>query len=247
MIITGCSRPKASKETEALYKLCGFNDKNEDGVIEKSIIPHIWPAKEGYKEEADINKDGKIVEAEAKYYLWSLANISLGEKQKYPLTAEDNKALRKIFVEVYEEACKKYGVSVNEQVRSALMMNSTRSKIDLSGQRIGDKGAKALAEVLKVNKSITEINLGENQIGDEGAKALADAFKVNRSLTKINLWGNRIGDNGAMALADSILLFNRSIIEINLMYNRVAFEGSRALAEAKKVRSAEGDPVNIIL
>jgi Leucine Rich repeat len=247
MIITGCSRIKASKGTEALYKLCGFNDKNENGTIEKPSISNLWLADEGYRSEADINGDGKIVEAEAKYYLRNLENVSPEDKQKYPLTAEDKRSLQNIFVEVYERACKKFDTPVNSQVRSTLMKDSTKASIDLSGQHMGDKGAKALAEVLKVNKSITEINIGENQIGDEGARALADAIKVNRTLTKINLWGNRIGDSGAAALADPILLSNRSIIEINLKYNKIGFEGAKALSEAEKVRASEDDAVRVIL
>jgi hypothetical protein len=67
----GCSRQKVkpSKETQALYKLLGFNDKNENGIIEKPSFSNFWTADEGYKEEVDTNKDGKITGAEIYYYL----------------------------------------------------------------------------------------------------------------------------------------------------------------------------------
>ena len=38
-----------------------------------------------------------------------------------------------------------------------------------------------------MNTSLTEIYLSGNKIGDEGAKAIGEALKVNTSLTKIYL------------------------------------------------------------
>jgi hypothetical protein len=99
MVMIGCARQKTYKETQALYKLCGFNDKNENGTIEKPSISNLWLADEGYNKKADINDDGKIVEAEAKFYLWSLLITSPGEKQKNPLTTEDKNTLRPLFNE----------------------------------------------------------------------------------------------------------------------------------------------------
>ena len=36
-----------------------------------------------------------------------------------------------------------------------------------------------------MNTSLTKIDLGGNKIGDEGGKAIGEALKVNTSLTKI--------------------------------------------------------------
>ena len=83
MAIPECSRAsvKFSKGTQALYKLLGFNDKNENGIIEKPSIWNLWTANEGYKEEVDINKDGKITETEVKYYIRNIKKISPEEEQ----------------------------------------------------------------------------------------------------------------------------------------------------------------------
>lgn len=62
-------------------------------------------------------------------------------------------------------------------------MNKPLTDISLSENRIGDRGALALAEALKVNWSLTDIKLNENEIGDKGAFALATALKWNRTLT----------------------------------------------------------------
>ena len=57
----------------------------------------------------------------------------------------------------------------------------------LSGNSIGDDGAKAIAEALKVNPVLTELNLRSNRIPirDDGAKAIAEALKVNPVLKNL--------------------------------------------------------------
>jgi hypothetical protein len=87
-----------SQNTIALYKLLRLDDKNRNGVIEKSSIWHPF-RRENYREEIDINMDGKIVEAEAKYYLQNLENISPEEKQMFALTDDDRKTLSVLFME----------------------------------------------------------------------------------------------------------------------------------------------------
>jgi hypothetical protein len=223
-----------SQKNQALYKLLGFNDTNGNGIIEKPSMSNAWRAKEGYIERPDINRDGKIIIAEAKYYLWSLTNISLKEKQKYPITTEDKIALRKLFVEVYDGACRRCGVSENEKVRAALLESSTEVELNLRRDNIGDEGTKPLAEFLKVNMSVSKLFLGINDIGDEGAKPLAEALKVNKTLTELDLWVNNIGAEGAKALAEALKI-NSSLTELNLWGNKLGDEGAKALAEAIKV------------
>jgi Ran GTPase-activating protein (RanGAP) involved in mRNA processing and transport len=78
----------------------------------------------------------------------------------------------------------------------------------LTVNRIGDEGARALAEALKTNKTLTLIDFRckkfvrvwrfclidgvaytDNRIGDEGARALAEALKTNKTLTSIDFRG----------------------------------------------------------
>jgi hypothetical protein len=87
---------KVSSNTQALYKLLGFNDKNGNGIIETDLD-------ENYDQDADINKDGKIVEAEAKFYLQNLDRISIRTKQRFALTEADRKVLSALFNEALEK------------------------------------------------------------------------------------------------------------------------------------------------
>ena len=56
----------------------------------------------------------------------------------------------------------------------------------LTQNRIGDTGAKAIAEALKVNPVLTILDLGGNRFGVDGAKAIAEALKVNPVLKTPN-------------------------------------------------------------
>ena len=76
----------------------------------------------------------------------------------------------------------------------------------LSGNNIGDEGAKCLAEALKTNISLNEISFednlfdtfisseffGHNNIGDDGARAFGEVFKTNKTLTNLNLNGRSL-------------------------------------------------------
>ena len=70
----------------------------------------------------------------------------------------------------------------------------------------GDDEAVQLVEVLPLCTSATELQLGGNKISDRGAKALAAAFAEGAmpKLEKLILYSNEIGDEGAVALAEAV-------------------------------------------
>ena len=70
----------------------------------------------------------------------------------------------------------------------------------------GDDEAVQLAEVLPLCTSATELNLNGNKISDRGAKALAAAFAEGAlpELEKLYLSTNQFGDEGAVALAEAV-------------------------------------------
>ncbi len=95
---------------------------------------------------------------------------------------------------------------------------TTLTTLSLFRNRIGDEGAKALAQ----NTTLTTLDLVGNNIGDEGAKALAQ----NTTLTTLYLGGNNIGDEGAKALAQ-----NTTLTRLSLYWNHIGVEGAKALAQ----------------
>ncbi|XP_078381247.1 NLR family CARD domain-containing protein 4-like [Oculina patagonica] len=111
--------------------------------------------------------------------------------------------------------------------------NSSLTKLNLSGNDIGDVGAAGLAEALQNNKNLTELDLSYNYIGDHGATGLAAPLQKNTGLTGLSLFHNYIGDQGAVGLAEA-LKKNTSLTELDLSENNIWDEGAAGLAEALK-------------
>lgn len=74
---------------------------------------------------------------------------------------------------------------------------------------LGDMGAEAIAAVLSVCASVRTLDLSWNRIGRKGAQALASSLAAGASsptagLRSLCLRGNRIGDIGTMRIADAL-------------------------------------------
>lgn len=90
-----CTKPYCSiSKAQEIFKMAGFKDKNRNNVIEKESFWNWW-TDEGYKAEADIDKDGKIILAEAKYYLQFVKNVKLKKEQK--ITRDEQYELQNLF------------------------------------------------------------------------------------------------------------------------------------------------------
>ena len=127
--------------------------------------------------------------------------------------------------------------------------NTTLKHINLSFCSIGPVGAQHLAQALRVNTSVKTLKLSGNHLGDEGAKALADMFggngaesggTVNTTLEHVDLRGCRIRPVGAQHLAQALYV-NTSIKILKLSYNPLGDEGAKALAEMLGGNGVEND------
>ena len=96
---------------------------------------------------------------------------------------------------------------------SSETVNTTLEHIDLSDCSIGPIGAQHLAKALCVNTSVKTLNLRRNPLGDKGAKALAEMLggngaessgTVNTTLEHVDLSMCRIGPVGAQHLAQAL-------------------------------------------
>ena len=89
---------------------------------------------------------------------------------------------------------------------AALAANRYCSTLNLQGNALGDASARTLAELLAADRcALTALDLSRNRVTDKGAKALATALHANRSLRSLNLSENLIGDSGADALAQAVM------------------------------------------
>ena len=71
-----------------------------------------------------------------------------------------------------------------DSLSDSLKSNSTLTYLDLRGNSIDDRGARALSDFLKSNSTLTTLNLNENSIGELGASLLSDSqIKLNSHRT----------------------------------------------------------------
>jgi len=86
--------------------------------------------------------------------------------------------------------------------------------------KIGDDAAQPIVQLCSA-KAISVVDLSGNQIGDAGARALAQGLANNDNVEQLNLSGNRIGSEGAAALAEILAKSNKSIDKLDLSDNKV--------------------------
>jgi hypothetical protein len=85
-----------------------------------------------------------------------------------------------------------------------LATNNSLEHLNLLCNRIGTKGAKALAVALTTNNTLKSLNLWVNHIGTEGAKGLAVVLATNNTLEQLDLHGNSIDDKGVNAFVKAM-------------------------------------------
>lgn len=102
-----------------------------------------------------------------------------------------------------------------------------------TGERIGDKGAIALADALKVNTTAKELILCSNDIGPLGATALFQALVHGTSIETLNLRSNQVGNNEGSANALSLVGKTR-VKKLILTDNSINAGDAAALADSLK-------------
>ena len=124
-------------------------------------------------------------------------------------------------------------LEISSTISECLKINSTLCKLNLSGNKITDEGAKKLAEGIlnQVNTTLQELNISSNKITDEGAKKLAEGIQVNTTLQELNISSNKITDEGAKGLGEAIQV-NRTLQELNISKNWISKEGVMRIVEA---------------
>ena len=114
---------------------------------------------------------------------------------------------------------------------SAVRRSITLEKLHLANCEIGDEGASMLAEALLRNPRLVQLDMRYNHIGPKGASQLAAVLASDKSLTMLGMYGNRIGNEGVGELA-AALRRNTKLIATCLGENGIGDEGAQKLAEA---------------
>jgi Ran GTPase-activating protein (RanGAP) involved in mRNA processing and transport len=65
--------------------------------------------------------------------------------------------------------------------------------LNLSSNRLGHYGAKAISQALAKNRTLVHLDLTRNGIDDNGLKMLAESLETNDSLVSLKLYFNDFG------------------------------------------------------
>lgn len=106
----------------------------------------------------------------------------------------------------------------------------------LTGNAIGDEGAKTIAATLT---NLTSLYLGHNAISDEGVKAIAAKLTKLRSL---GLDNNAVGTEGARSIAKSLANLKELDLGWNSYgegWNKIGDEGAKAIAGLTSLTSLD--------
>jgi len=103
--------------------------------------------------------------------------------------------------------------------------------LDLNNVRVGDLGARRIAQALVRNRLLRQLHMAFNSLGPDGADAFADALDTNRCLQVLDIRDNEAGDAGAEALARG-LHDNFAMRRLHVARNFIGPRGAKALMGA---------------
>ena len=122
---------------------------------------------------------------------------------------------------------------------SASLHHSILRHLDLTQNKLGDRGAAHIAHALDPRTApdgkLESLVLANNKIRYNGAYHLADAFVKgnNRTLRILDLGDNNIMTEGAEAFG-VVLRFSHTLEELNLSRNNIGDDGVRVIAQGLK-------------
>ena len=100
-----------------------------------------------------------------------------------------------------------------------LLENKRLKVLELSCNQIGPDGAQSLATYIKASDCVLEsLFLKANKLGDLGAKAMAQAIAENRSLIHIDMTNNNIHDLGLCRVSEALSV-NTTLLSFKLFNN----------------------------
>ena len=116
--------------------------------------------------------------------------------------------------------------------------------IDLSYNKLTDKGISILSKLIEYAVNIEKLNLEGNQIGDKGCEDLNKALKEKEKLTHLNLNTNIFGNLGLMSI-NELLFKNPNLINLNVGGNRFDWDGIISITSALKASNNTLQVLNI--
>jgi len=132
---------------------------------------------------------------------------------------------------VLEISCNKIGVTGIRAISMALLYNTSIEVLAISSNQVNYKGAEAMAIAISNNKTLKELHIGANLLGDAGAVELLGAGSKNTTLKVLDISNNLINDVGAIAIAECLKV-NNSLEVLKMGRNNIGQDGAMAISKA---------------
>ncbi|CAI2379180.1 unnamed protein product [Moneuplotes crassus] len=123
-----------------------------------------------------------------------------------------------------------FGLNCAFEISRIILATPNISRLNLTGNRLGNSGVIALSNAIAKNKSIISLNLSSNEIRAEGAKVLLKSIEGNNSIIELNISSigmdtkNRIRALGIKPFT-SLLQNNKIMTFLNVSGNNIGKEG----------------------
>ena len=108
--------------------------------------------------------------------------------------------------------------------------------IDLSERRLGTMSAIIISACIAGNRHLRKLKLSGNELGNEGAKALASVIRDSPSLTSVDVGRNSIGQAASLELL--AVMKGKSMVSIGMADCKLGVEGSKVVAEMISVMAS---------
>ncbi|CAF3894964.1 unnamed protein product [Rotaria sordida] len=183
MSITGQEQPKISSPTYKTFNLINDSDYFRPKLLVDSV-----------------NNDNESIDQITSLYIrdWQLDQRFIDILKKVLPLQEQLHTLENVSFDGNPLAADYFYLFIEKDDSKIIQLSLRYCNItDVGAERL----ANALGNMLKPNRKLLTLNLSGNRIGDDGAKSFATALRYNRTLITLNLSSNFITDKGAFPLA----------------------------------------------
>ncbi|XP_076099329.1 uncharacterized protein LOC143068870 [Mytilus galloprovincialis] len=187
--------------------------------------------------------------------LWLDFNVDASLSESEDELQETTQDGTETSVLVYNNSCKKFGVTPRDSVLKHLLtdklainngrltrpdiqplaysltMNNTITILDISWNNLGGEGFKHFSRMLEENVSITDLDVSYNDLGSKGAILLEQLLSSKSHLKSLNAAGNSFGNDEARCFSEA-LKQNTNLRQLILSDNNIQEQGGSLLAEA---------------
>jgi len=133
-------------------------------------------------------------------------------------------------LEILDLSHNKIGDSGSRAIGKLINGRSKLTNLDLTDNQITATGAAAIGHALAKNTTLKNLSLRLNKLKDDGCQSICRALVKNATLEEINLASNEFGEVSAAFLAQ-VLVYNKSLVTLNISCNTIGTDGGKTIQE----------------